>query len=194
MAPIPPYPQALGTPRRSRGAPPYSARLLRAGEGSAQFGGDLLGRGFVDEDAADAVGALRMDDDLDVPVVVVANRRPVPLEDARPEIRRRVQHQLVAGIAEGAREDPEVAREQAREVAAGLGGQRVLERAAVLARQDPGLARRARGVGHEGREGRRQLRHALLGGDLLAEHVAGEAAALVLVVLPRLVQLGPGLV
>src|SRR5437773_6082542 len=79
----PPYPQALGTPRRSRGAPPYSDRLLRAVEGSAQFGGDLLGRGFVDEDAADGVGALRVDDDLDVPVVVVADRRPVPLEDAR---------------------------------------------------------------------------------------------------------------
>ena len=105
-----------------------------------------------------------------------------------------MQHQLVAGIAEVARERAEVARDQARKVAAGLGRERVLEGAAVLARQDPGLERRARGVRHERGEGRRQLRHALLGGDLLTDHVAVETAALVLVVLARLVQLAPGLV
>src|SRR6058998_4259474 len=116
MAPIPP--SARGAPAKPwRPSIFLQTSRLGAVEGSAQFGGDLLGRGFVDEDAADGVGALRVDDDLDVPVVVVADRRPVPLEDARAEIRRRVQDQLVAGIAEGARKGPEVAREQPREVA-----------------------------------------------------------------------------
>src|SRR5205823_9967915 len=111
-----------------------AARLLRSGEGSAQVRGDLLGWRLVDEDAADRIAALRMDDDLDVPVVIVADRGPVALEDARAEIGRRVQHQLVAGIAEVARERAEVARDQARKVAAGLGREGVLEGAAVLAR------------------------------------------------------------
>src|SRR5207237_5264795 len=167
---------------------------LRAGEGSAQVRGDLLGWRLIDEDAADRIAALRMDNDLDVPVVIVADRGPVALEDARAEIGRRVQPQLVAGIAEVARERAEVARDQARKVAAGLGRERVLEGAAVLARQDPGLERRARGVRHERGEGRRQLRHALLGGDLLTDYVAVETAALLLVVLARLVQLALGLV
>ena len=64
----------------------------------------------------------------------------------------------------------------------------------MLARQNPRLQRRARGVWHQRRKGRRQLRHALLGGDLLSQHVAVQTAALVLVVLPRLVKLAPRLV
>src|SRR5438309_12000670 len=126
----------------------HSGYGLGNGEGSAQVRGDLLGWRLVDEDAADRIAALRMDDDLDVPVVIVADRGPVALEDARAEIGRRVQHQLVTGIAEAARERAEVARAQARQVAAGLGRQRVLEGAAALARQAPGLERPARGVRH----------------------------------------------
>src|SRR5438477_12807343 len=110
----------------------HSGYGLGNGEGSAQVGGDLLGWRLVDEDPADRIAALRMDDDLDVPVVIIANRGPVALEDARAEIERRVQHQFVAGIADAVRERAEVARDQARKVAAVLGRARFLDRSAVL--------------------------------------------------------------
>src|SRR5262249_58293005 len=75
-----------------------------------------------------------------------------------------------------------------------LGSERLLERAAVLARHDPRLERHSRRIGHDGREGRCEPHHSLFGADLLAEDVAVEAAALVLVVLARLAQLTARLV
>src|SRR5438094_2431884 len=119
-----------------------------------------------------AADVLWLDDDLEVPVIVIADRRPVSLQDARPEVRRRVEHHLVTRIAEARGERAEVVREQARELARGLRGQPLLERATVLAREDPGLERAARRVRHERGEGRGDAHDALLGSDLLAEHVA----------------------
>ena len=46
---------------------------------AAELGSRDLGAGFVDDDPAHAVGVLRLGHDLDVPVIVVADRRPVPL-------------------------------------------------------------------------------------------------------------------
>src|SRR5439155_1410405 len=47
--------------------------------GVAEARGRDLRRRLVHEDPADPVRLLRLDDDLEVPVVVVADRRPVPL-------------------------------------------------------------------------------------------------------------------
>src|SRR5439155_1340021 len=84
--------------------------------------------------------------------------------------------------------------EQSRETVRGFCGQSLLERAAVLPRQDPGLERAARRVRHERRERRREGHDTLFGGDLLAEHVAVETAPFVLIVLARLPELAAHLV
>src|SRR6185436_7961109 len=84
------------TPDGGRRSPPGLSPV----PGRAQAGGDRLGSGLVDEDAAQAVDALGVSDDLDVPVVVVTDGGPVPLEDSRAEVRRRVQSHLVAWIVE----------------------------------------------------------------------------------------------
>jgi len=65
----PPNPPTLVAPRRSRGAPrfadtpdmDYGVAMARR-----RVQGDLLGWRLVDEDAADRIAALRMDDDLEV--------------------------------------------------------------------------------------------------------------------------------
>src|SRR5712664_2591363 len=53
------------------------------GPGLAELSRRDLRTRLVDEDAANSIGVLRLGRDLDVPVVVVANRRPIPLEDPR---------------------------------------------------------------------------------------------------------------
>ena len=105
-----------------------------------------------------------------------------------------MEHHLEARIAEARGERAKVVREQARETVRGLCSQSLLERAAVLPWQDPGLERAARRVRHERRERRREGHDALFGGDLLAEHVAVETAPLVLIVLTRLAKLAPHLI
>src|SRR6266446_875345 len=105
-----------------------------------------------------------------------------------------MEHHLEARIAEARGERAKVVREQARETVRGLCSQSLLERAAVLPWQDPGLERAARRVRHERRERRREGHDALFGGDLLAEHVAVETAPLVLIVLTRLPKLAPHLI
>ena len=127
-------------------------------------------------------------------MVVVADGGPVALQDARAQVGRGVQPHLVAGVVEGATDRAEGVHQQPGQIARGVGRQRVLERAGVLAGDDPQLDGRAGGVGHQRGEARRELDDALLGGDLLAQDVAVEAAALVLVVLARLAQLAPDVV
>src|SRR2546430_4974120 len=78
-----------------------------------------------------------------------------------------MEHHLEARIAEARGERAKVVREQARETVRGLCSQSLLERAAVLPWQDPGLERAARRVRHERRERRREGHDALFGGDLL---------------------------
>src|SRR2546422_3824277 len=85
-----------------------------------------------------------------------------------------MEHHLEARIAEARGERAKVVREQARETVRGLCSQSLLERAAVLPWQDPGLERAARRVRHERRERRREGHDALFGGDLLAEHRSEE--------------------
>src|SRR5439155_24450932 len=75
-----------------------------------------LRRGLVDEDPADPVGVLGLHDDLEVPVIVVPNRRPVPLQYSRPQVRRRVEHHFVAWIAEARGERAKVVRSEERRV------------------------------------------------------------------------------
>ena len=64
----------------------------------------------------------------------------------------------------------------------------------MLARHDPQLERAPGRVRHQRGEPPRQLGDALAGRRLLAQDVAVQAAALVLVVLARLPQLAPHLV
>src|SRR5262249_21474535 len=66
-----------------RGGRLQGARALSLSrERATQLGRDLLGRRLVDEDPADAVGALGLDRHFDVPMVIVPNRRPIALQDA----------------------------------------------------------------------------------------------------------------
>src|SRR2546425_10436018 len=53
------------------------------GPGLAQLGRRDLRTCLVDEDAADSIGVLRLGRDLDVPVIVVANRRPIDRKSTR---------------------------------------------------------------------------------------------------------------
>src|SRR6266852_6746868 len=134
------------TPSAGRGGLQDPGPLSLIGPGLAELGGGDLGSRLVDEDAADPIGVFRLGNDLDVPVIVVADRLPVPLQDARPEVGRRVQGHLVPGVPESARECAEIAGKESRQVAEILRPDRLLERAAVLPRNDPRLERYARRV------------------------------------------------
>src|SRR5256712_1346586 len=79
-------PSSIASPRRdcagkARARPVAPPSPLAGGTrpGVAEARGRDLRRRLVDEDPADPVRLLRLDDDLEVPVVVVADRRPVPL-------------------------------------------------------------------------------------------------------------------
>src|SRR2546428_381363 len=89
--------QALGRdaelfrdPPRAHGGYPPRGGGLQGGRVLPLIGpgvSELRRRDFrarlVDEDATNAIGLLRLGRNLDMPVVIVADRRPVPLEDPR---------------------------------------------------------------------------------------------------------------
>src|SRR5205807_3404407 len=95
--------------RRSKG-------LALTDPGLAKLSRRHLRTRLVDEDAADPVGVLGLGDDFDVPVVVVTDRGPVPLQDPRAEVGGGVKHHLVAGVSESARERAEVVGEESRQI------------------------------------------------------------------------------
>src|ERR1700704_332664 len=99
----------------------------------AQPGRRLFRGDLGDQDPPDAVGALGLTDQLEVPVVVVANGGPLALENAGAEVGGGVQGQLVAGVTKPMSEYPEVPGDQAGQVGGRLRGERLLERAPVAA-------------------------------------------------------------
>src|SRR6266700_3123857 len=109
------------------------------GPGLTELRGRDLGARLIDEDAPYAIGVLGLRNDLDVPMIVVTDRGPVPLEDARAEVGRGVQHHLVPGVAEATREGAEVLGQESAQVAEVLRLDGLFERAPVLPRDDPRL-------------------------------------------------------
>src|SRR5690349_14475695 len=73
--------------------------------------GGVLGRGLVDVDPPDPVGPVRGGADLDVPVVVVGDGRPLPREDLGGQVRGGVERHLERGITQLGGQGPEDAAE-----------------------------------------------------------------------------------
>src|SRR5215813_10642960 len=137
---------------------------------------------------AETIGGWR---DLQVPVVVLGNAGPLPRQELGRLIGSRVEHHLEGWIARHHGQGAEMTAQEGGQVRGSVGSEGLLVGAGVAAGKDPRLIRRARGVGGEGHEVRREADHSDIVGDLLANDVAEDAATLVLEVLPALDQLAP---
>src|SRR6266704_480870 len=107
---------------------------LGSGPGFPEPLGSILRGCFIDVYTPDMTETLGRGCDLDMPMIVVGDRRPFRRQDLGRLVGCRVESHLEARVVLGACQRPEVAPQQSREIRGGLGVEDLLERARVAAR------------------------------------------------------------
>src|SRR5262245_59691928 len=105
---------------------------------------------------------MKLRNDLDVPVDVLGDRRPLARYDLGRHVRARVEGHFEGRVPERSGQCLEIARQQRGQVIDNCSRKSALEAAMVLSRQDPNLERRLWSIGSQDHEAVRLTNDTLL--------------------------------